>query len=165
MGWRCFMRSASVSSLNGARGLSWSISTSLGWRDLRSICRTCSTVVPLRIITSSRRSLHPCLSWCPLQRLLYRRIFSLNFFFFGVWIVPGFLLGVSWLCTGLQYQCYCFGTRLLSTFPLVLLHHFCAYLVLSAKPMCLFPHRVRYSAFQYYLRDYLYFCSIDTIPV
>ena len=33
-GWRCFMRSASVLSLNRARGVSWSISTSLGCMSL-----------------------------------------------------------------------------------------------------------------------------------
>src|SRR5712691_8769340 len=31
IGWRCFMRSASVVSLNRARGIIWSTSTSLGW--------------------------------------------------------------------------------------------------------------------------------------
>src|SRR6266851_7360872 len=31
IGWRCFMRSASVVSLNRARGITWSTSTSLGW--------------------------------------------------------------------------------------------------------------------------------------
>ena len=79
-GWRLLMRSASVGSLNFARSIIWSISTSLGWSGFPLLSqisdRLSAQIVPLRRITSSRWSLLPCLSSFPLQRLSYQRNFS-----------------------------------------------------------------------------------------
>ena len=81
------MRSASVLSLNCARGfVAWCISTSLGWSGFPLLSqisgRLSAQIVPLSRITSSRWSIHPLFSSCPLQRLCKEKSLSLTIFSF-----------------------------------------------------------------------------------
>ena len=88
------MRSASVGSLNFARGMMWSISTSLGWSGFPLLSQSgpfIAQIVPLRRITSSRRSAHPCLSWVSApEAFVPDEFLSYYCLFCGIGIVPGF---------------------------------------------------------------------------